>query len=79
MMHVEYNQEQIEQDPGMLSYYTGQKIERIRQELGIPSYHMCDILAIGTASEYYLVKMGAIDLDVYQKIMFVAITRHPLE
>lgn len=59
--------------------HIGQRIENIRQELGIPVWQMCDILAIGTDMAYFMIKTGQVEPDLYQKLMFVITTKRPLE
>lgn len=53
---------------------TGQQIEDARQKYNIPVCQMCNILAIGTESEYRKIVSGQAQLTNYQKIMFVAAT-----
>ncbi len=57
----------------------GQRIESTRQELGIPVWQMCNILALSNDITYSMIRTGQIELDLYQKIMFVIITERPLE
>lgn len=59
--------------------HVGQRTESIRQELGIPVWQMCNILAIKTDITYFMIKTGHVDLDLYQKLVFVIITERPLE
>ena len=59
--------------------HIGQRIESTRQELGIPVWQMCNILALSNDITYSMIRTGQIELDLYQKIMFVIITERPLE
>lgn len=59
--------------------HIGQSIESTRQELGIPVWQMCNILALSNDITYSMIRTGQIELDLYQKIMFVIITERPLE
>ena len=59
--------------------HIGQRIESTRQELGIPVWQMCNILALSNDIAYSTIRAGLIELDLYQKLMFVIITERPLE
>ena len=59
--------------------HIGQRIESTRQELGIPVWQMCNILALSNDIAYSMIRTGLIELDLYQKLMFVIITERPLE
>ncbi len=54
-----------------------QEIEQIRLSLGIPTYHMCNILNISTA-DYERFQQGRFTLSTYSLIMFINETGRPL-
>ncbi|MDE6481931.1 MAG: hypothetical protein K2L25_03885 [Alphaproteobacteria bacterium] len=54
-----------------------QEIEQIRLSLGIPTYHMCNILNISTA-DYERFQHGQFTLSTYSLIMFINETGRPL-
>jgi len=54
-----------------------QEIEQIRLSLGIPTYHMCNILNISTA-DYERFQQGQFTLSTYSLIMFINETGRPL-
>lgn len=54
-----------------------QEIEQIRLSLGIPTYHMCNILNISTA-DYERFQQGRFTLSTYSLIMFINEVARPL-
>ncbi len=57
----------------------GSQIEKIRIELNIPIYIMCNILNISSELEYHNICNGSTELTTWQKCMFIIETQHPLD
>ena len=57
----------------------GSQIEKIRIELNIPIYIMCNILNINSELEYHNICNGTTELTTWQKCMFIIETQHPLD
>ena len=59
--------------------HIARQVLQIQQELNIPDYRMCDILAMSEAEFHAFMHRGHGELSVYQKIMLVAETGRPIE